>query len=296
MALNTTTNLTFNWTGYLAKTQMTTPRYIRIGAVATTLLLNFAILALYVRHRSLRTPFAVYLINLLVANLLFTALLFVDHMIKLVQPGWQSRAAVCDAYLYAWYPAAMAMTWAQVLVVQNRLWAVTFPFSYRLYHSHRVAVAVCVVKWMFVHILTLPFLILEFRLYRRPFAERGCDINYQAQYITAHALQVCIYDFPVIAVVALYPIIWYRMNTRKATKPKTSANGTMEQSKTETKTDGGSAFLMMTLLMVNVVVCWLPTSLVYIIMSASNLMLLPCYGEVLLVLADVFCYSTICNG
>ena len=124
---------------------------IIIGAI-----LNFSLLAVFIKRRSLRNSFGVYLINLL---LLETVLLWVRGIINLVYAylgNWPFGYSFCLFVTYVGYAYETLIILAHFLIALNRVWAVTFPFCYRTRHSVKFTIVLCSSVFILMHLAYIP--------------------------------------------------------------------------------------------------------------------------------------------
>lgn len=150
---------------------------ITICTGTLTVILNSLVLIILFRKENIALPFTFYLINLLVANIMFVMLGnpldVVNGLYKIWPLGW----TVCTIYLYAYYVVACAVVSAQALITFNRLWAMTFPVHYRTHHTRPVAFALCCIMWIYVHICLGSGVFADALYYRLPLDPNGCAIN-----------------------------------------------------------------------------------------------------------------------
>lgn len=99
----------------------------------SNIVLNSIVLGHFLKYRHLRTPFAIYLINLLSTNFACAWLQSpAKFIVGLYNSNWTVlNSAVCTVNLYgAGVVGAGTMT-SHVLITINRLWALVFPLSYK---------------------------------------------------------------------------------------------------------------------------------------------------------------------
>ena len=139
----------------------------KIFTVATTLsiLFNCLLMLVFALDRNLHTPFNVYLINLLTANLLLSTIQNPLEIINNVYPtAFWPGPTVCTFYIYAQYVLQAGVSGAHILIAVNRTWAVLHPLSYRSIHSRWTAAALCAGMWVYIHVVLLPGVINDARL------------------------------------------------------------------------------------------------------------------------------------
>ena len=165
LAINRTAIPTVTWTYF---------PIFGITILITSLLTNIALLWMLLRNPQLRTPFTIYIMNLLTANvinILFSQLVDIVIMFRpFVELGW----GLCEAYLYAGYIVHAAVYNSHFFVALNRIWAVVSPMTYRHYHTKRFALVVSVGLWVHIHLVTLPGLLLD-HVYHNSTLNKGID-------------------------------------------------------------------------------------------------------------------------
>jgi hypothetical protein len=143
---------------------------------------NGGLLLLFVQDSSLRTPFNIYLINLLMANLACTLVVYpMDIINNLYSFAWFMGDTACTVYLYGCYVLEAGISTAHQLIAINRIWAVAHPISYRSHHSVKIAILLCLATWFYVHVVMIPGWIGDALYYRLPINTNGCLLNQQMQ-------------------------------------------------------------------------------------------------------------------
>ena len=169
---------------------------------------NGLVLYLFIRHANLRTAFGVYVINLVVSNLIETWIQLPLYLINNLRSYWWIGTTACSIYLYGDTLWAILFC-SHALITINRIWAVAAPVSYRARHTKKVSVILCIAVWAYVHIIRLPYGILD-ALYYRISEQFGCFINNASQVNLSIAQQLSVYTFPVAIVIFAYPYIAYK--------------------------------------------------------------------------------------
>ncbi|XP_055349163.1 alpha-2B adrenergic receptor-like [Paramacrobiotus metropolitanus] len=245
--------------------------------------LNSGVLVVFIRDKQLRTPFAMYLMNLLCANIVIAILQNPLDIVTSYANIWYPGQKACTVYLYASYAISGGIMISHVLITTNRIWAICFPFSYKHFHTKKLAMGVCVGMWCYVHILILPGLIMDGLYYRPPLDIMGCSINLGTQKEWSEAVHWLIYNLAEIIVVFAYPVIcFYRIRSRKIVKVTTgnsvpansnpadtnSAEASNISNKPsqfagEKKKERSYAFMVLTLMTCSVAVFWTPIMVFY---------------------------------
>ena len=118
---------------------------------------NGGLLLLFLKDRTLRTPFNVYLINLLTANFVCVVFLYpMDLMTNLHSSHWLLGNRACSLYIYTTYVIEAGIFHSHALIAVNRTWALVHPLSYRNVHSGRTAIFLCLGMWSYLNISMTP--------------------------------------------------------------------------------------------------------------------------------------------
>lgn len=191
--------------------------------------LNLFVLAVFCRDKKLRTPFSVYLILLQCCNLIYAIGDYPLAIMGQIYSRWKMGAFACSIHIYALYVFAGITMHTHLLITVNRIWAISFPHSYRIHHNKKVAMLICAGMVSYVHMVCLPGFIMDTLYYRLPIETNGCYLNFESQIIWATTIQFVIYDFPIVFMVAAYPYILYQKVKRNKLRPeggKFSRSGT----------------------------------------------------------------------
>ncbi|OQV25512.1 hypothetical protein BV898_00452 [Hypsibius exemplaris] len=173
------------------------------------IIFNSTLLLLLVRVSTLRTSFNVYLINLLVANLICVMISYpMDLMTNLNSMKWLIGNAACTAYLYNVIVLQAGIFHCHLLIAVNRIWAVVHPISYRSIHSVRTACCLCLVMWVYVHVVAAPEFILDALYYRQPVETYGCFINMEVLATYDLIAEILFFNLPHLIMVLALPIVW----------------------------------------------------------------------------------------
>jgi hypothetical protein len=166
---------------------------------------NGGILLPFIWNRSLRTPFNIYLINLLVSNIASIVLRY--PLIIYSSFKWSFGHATCTFSLYGIFIIGAVAENAHLLIGVNRLWAVIFPISYRSHHSVKTAVFLCAGMWLYVHLIAMPIWLMDAVYYRKPVEIYGCFLNAKAQAIYNKVIQIIIWMPPPVGLLVTFIII-----------------------------------------------------------------------------------------
>lgn len=182
------------------------------------------LLVIVKNHSTLLTPFNIYLVNLLIGNLLNLFLFFPLNVIHLAYGDhWWLGFSACTLYLYGLLVLNASMGHCHLLITVNRLWAVSFPISYRNRHRKSVAILICLAMWVYLHVTLLPGVIMDAVYYRLPVETSGCSFNAEATNSQSHwvaFVQIQGYDLPIVFIAVSYVWIAYRRVKRLLDKSK----------------------------------------------------------------------------
>ncbi|OWA52940.1 hypothetical protein BV898_17382 [Hypsibius exemplaris] len=263
---------------------------------------NATVLGAFLCRQSLRTPFNLYLINLLSANILRVVLETTPELLNHLYSGWWLGDGYCSVLVFGLYFTDAGVQNCHILIAINRIWAVCWPYSYRTTHTRRVALLMCLAGWAEVCAMVLPGFILDTVYYRADPVKNGCSLNIAAQWTWSVVVQFLLYNMGLEAMWVAYPIIWYKRRQTQKIVPATvqtvhsltngrknsSREGDQQgraviindnsddvgESMQENRTAGSGtvpsrrkksskAFNILTLLTISVTVCWTPVHVIY---------------------------------
>lgn len=180
------------------------------------LLLNISVLPLFLKVKWI--DFYAYLINLLLANILFNILASPLEIINNLYPVWWLPEITCSFYLYVSWVLAYVPTYGHVLITANRLWAVTFPISYSRNATTRTAVILCICSWMLAHIFVLPGILFDRIYYKLPIDNDRCVVNVrtaptsQGSWLLFLQVQCLVCE---LVIIFAYLYVWYRIKQNR---------------------------------------------------------------------------------
>ncbi|XP_055335728.1 mas-related G-protein coupled receptor member A4-like [Paramacrobiotus metropolitanus] len=124
-----------------------------------------------------RNPFLIYVLNLLIANLVFficyTPLdLAVDDM-----ADFSFGLPACSFYLYAQYCVGNISIFGHLLIVINRIWAVAAPIHYKQHHTVRITTILCGISWIIMHVIIVPGIVFNATLLSKSNMPKGCVVD-----------------------------------------------------------------------------------------------------------------------
>ncbi|XP_055356061.1 galanin receptor type 2-like [Paramacrobiotus metropolitanus] len=231
-----------------------------------TLLMNGYILLLFAIKRTLHTPFAVYLISLLCANIFQT---FADllNLLTYTRQRWYFTSFLCSVAIYSEWVGGAAVLHSHLTITLNRIWASTFPIHYRNYHSIRTAVLFCLLMLGYCHLLTGPLLLIDYLYYRPGMANATeCTIAMDAQPQYAGFVDVWVYVVPMLVMLLSYPyLLWKRKQLGKVTESPAVTNGGVPNGKATA--DSSHGFRVLTALTGSIVICWAPEKIYWMLLA-----------------------------
>ncbi|GAV02954.1 hypothetical protein RvY_13454 [Ramazzottius varieornatus] len=269
------------------------PVFSLIIFIAATVANGF-VLYLFARHRHLRTPFNIYVLNLVIATLIETLLQLPLYLINNLRPHWWLGSTACSIYLYG-NTIQGVMVCSHALITINRIWAVASPVTYRTHHKRKTAIVLCTAVWLYVQIFRLPYNLLDAVYYQRPVEIFGCFINKAAQPDLSIAQQVSVYIIPLAVIVCAYPYIVYkcssyrtrlvapqrmemaRMELTVQRKTYAITNTVQESVSKPTEAPGmdkprksikrrTTGFLLLSLLTASMAIAWIPSIVLYTVL------------------------------
>ncbi|XP_055338438.1 uncharacterized protein LOC129588297 [Paramacrobiotus metropolitanus] len=249
-----------------------------ITVTCVAFILNVAVLLLFICVRRLRSLFALYICALLLSNVIFCATN--DWMIVTNQlfGTWPLSYAACTLHMYAaWVWTGVTMH-LHLLITINRIWAISFPHSYRNHHNIKSALIMMGLITAYVHIMCLPGVVLDALYYRVP---DGCSLNTDKMIVWDAVVMIVIYDAPIAVMAGALPFLWYQQHrkrrlvsvtqanelTRKATAVAHSSapNEVFEKGTRERQRSGHRGFAVLTALTISVILSWTPNQIYYTI-------------------------------
>ncbi|XP_055356063.1 alpha-2C adrenergic receptor-like [Paramacrobiotus metropolitanus] len=231
------------------------------------LMFNGCLLFVFLNNRRLRTPFTVYLINLLLSNI-FITLADPFFMLESWQVRWYFTSILCIIKMYLDHIGSAVTLHAHLLITLNRMWALTFPLHYRSHHSTKTAVLICATMWTYCHVLLSPLLLQDF-LYYRPDMQTAteCEVVSSAQPILRRFLKIWINTAPMLVNVSAYPYLLWKTKDRTVPSPLPRGRGHFAEIWKEKAASGENrhAFWILTGLTGSIVICWSPAKFLNIL-------------------------------
>ncbi|OQV12711.1 hypothetical protein BV898_13032 [Hypsibius exemplaris] len=276
---------------------------------------NGTLLFLFARDSALRTPFNIYLINLLLADFICVAIGYpMDLISNLNNLQWLLGNSICNLYLYNLSTVQAAIFHCHLLIAVNRIWAVLHPLSYRSVHSVRIAVLTCLGMWVYVNLAAGPELILDALFYRAAVETNGCYFNTVALHTYDTVAQLLFFHFPHLVMLIALAIVtrakWKKHRARRIRNnvvvpsglrrlPLSNVNGPSSNHTSADRTAGSQrpiaslrpnpkreshGYRLLVLLTVSVTVCWTPIDIYFTLAGQLNNFDMPIFYQVSAVL------------
>lgn len=202
-----------NFTGSIAWESYTV---FTLTIAILTFVMNSATLVAFVTDKILRKqPFSIYLVCLLISNILLVLGANLE-VLSHIYPVWTYGLAPCIVYHYTLTKISACQINAHALITINRVWAVTFPISYRHFHSRKIALAICACMWLYVHVVLLPNFVPRMANPKLPLESYGC----QRQYRSAPLYFLFSYGVALFVIMLAYPFIMLKRRRQGKGKRK----------------------------------------------------------------------------
>ncbi|XP_055352479.1 5-hydroxytryptamine receptor 1D-like [Paramacrobiotus metropolitanus] len=216
----------FNNTSSLLGLNISNPEELsaNFSAISTTVVfilsITAIILVLYLFYRVdnlSKKPFNVFMLNLIITDFVYCIWENAfDIGIDFLPSYWKTRnSVICSVYLYSNYTLQAATCNAHMLITLNRLWAILFPHSYKSSQKISVFAAVCLGKWIYLHIVMMPGFIADILYYRQNVSSNGCFFDIAAQPTWNLIMIVLLFVTPLVVMVVSYPFIYYKYRVRR---------------------------------------------------------------------------------
>lgn len=225
-------NCTSNGTGNVTTESWEMVLVAETISVSLIVFFNSFVLLIYTVHSHLRTPFAVYIMLLLLSNISYSVVRGALDVINGVSQSWWTGWGSCTLYQYMNWVYTDIPVYCHMLITLNRLWAIAYPISYRNYHTKKLAVLLCCAGIAVRHIAGVPGVALDALYYRLPLKENGCQLNVVPLKDWARFNLVVIGTFPILFIVLACPLLLYKwkksskMVTGKSTATTTKSTST----------------------------------------------------------------------
>ncbi|XP_055342562.1 5-hydroxytryptamine receptor 1B-like [Paramacrobiotus metropolitanus] len=292
---NTTTNHSLSWAAqdstYVtlrrSATGWTPLVTLKLLISIFSVLLNAAVLLVHYYIPAYINHFSVYLLALFLSNLFY---ILTSRPMGILDELYGIYPAagypVCVVYLYNKVSSVMPVLF-HVLISLNRVWAVTFPISYRERHTKRLAVYICLGAIVYVHVLNFPpFLVDSLLYYPAVYAKyQDCGHISTKSLDFNKADEVLNRILPMVVVMVAYVFIivkrWKKRHANRsvqvsitkstpATNPSPQDGATKQNPPTAVVQPARPIksvrpFVILTLTSISVVVCWAPAQTFFFI-------------------------------
>ncbi|GAV06896.1 hypothetical protein RvY_16807 [Ramazzottius varieornatus] len=178
--------------------------------LASALSTTSSVLYLFIHDRSIVTPFTIFFLNLLIANLMLCIFFYPFFLVDQLYLTWPIGNSSCTLYQYSAWVIAGALCNTHALIALNRFWAVYFPDSYRRKHKKKLAFYICLGMWIYLNVGCLPGVILDHLWYRPPVEIKGCNFVTDAPASWLWTVQLVYFDFPILLVLGVYPLVCWK--------------------------------------------------------------------------------------
>lgn len=262
-----------------------------------SLLFNGFVLLVFSTHHQLRTPFTVYVMGTLSYNCMFAIFNNPFDVMAAIFPSWIFGMITCTFYCYTGWVLSGIVINSHMLITINRIWAITFPISYKQNHRQKTALILTACLWIYVHLLCLPGVVLDAVYYRLPVESNGCYLNTDAQRTWSLVVLFVVFDFPILFISLACPFLLCRQrNFRRIAVGKHSGVDTVSvavelrtiitrparvngatnvgnlvlpnlPSKHSASKERSRSMLILTALTISILVCYTPQQIFYTILS-----------------------------
>ncbi|GAU89343.1 hypothetical protein RvY_01901 [Ramazzottius varieornatus] len=257
---------------YISPTQYVVALLVSIFFCGTIALNSLFILAV-VKNPSLCTSFNVYALNLSIADLLCACFKMTFFAANALHGNWPFSGTYCHFYAYIRMVSFAGAEHALALISLDRMWSVCSPVRYRAFRSVRNSVRVCVGVWFYLHLMLVPYVVMDRVYYSSP-DPTVCYFNIQAQKAYSILLSVVVFALPLVTLFVNYSIVQYQVRRRRLTISTELAippdNGNVPSKQTRNlrlrdviKVENQVTVLVVLLLAVGVI-CWTPVIVHYV--------------------------------
>ncbi|XP_055351793.1 type-1 angiotensin II receptor-like [Paramacrobiotus metropolitanus] len=211
--MNNTTTTNFN--RITDHTSFNDRTILAVYVVILTLIIAINTAALVILYRTKRNgysaAFSFYLVHLFIMNILTNLL---DIPLDIAEKAYSAclTATQCAFYTYVNWALMAVLVYSHLAITLNRLWAVLHPHSYRQRHTLRLAVGICCLIWIVVHLCVVP--LFAYRLTHQSendvclldMTDYSSDLSVPVQ-IWGTVVFVVLFLLLTLAIVLLYPLI-----------------------------------------------------------------------------------------
>ena len=257
------------------------------GVVA--MIFNVIIVLAFIRTRTLRSSFMVYVIQLTLSEIILISTVLPGNVVREYYGYWPGSERLCFAFSYFNNVVGSGIRYGHVLITLNRFWAVYFPLGYRSYHSSKVACLIVTLMWCFVHAIQLP-VVIPGLMFRKP-DDLHCTLNTSFMPVQAIIYSTIGFDLPQLIIVLFYPLVMCKLcSRRRGRKAKKNRVGTSFQLSVQPGPSApapsgeegddsrpttnrrcwtmSSNYRALTALTVAVIICWTPDNIYYLLVHS----------------------------
>lgn len=188
-----------------------------ISIATLVIITNVPTLLCFIKDARLRKqPFSVYLIFLLCINTAYAVLQdALELVVRLYSPQWLG-GSLCIVYKYLTVCLTCCQMFAHDLITMSRLYAVTFPLTYRRVHSRKMAITLCLLMCVYVHAVQLPGFIPAMAHLKLPLKLFPCSVQYSPSKVQNILTFVVSFGIVILS----YPYIAYKRSMRRISQRK----------------------------------------------------------------------------
>ncbi|XP_055347965.1 thyrotropin-releasing hormone receptor-like [Paramacrobiotus metropolitanus] len=179
---------------------------------------NSFIVLVYARSPQLRTPFNSYLLTLSLLDLIKSSTSSVNNISNYLRFRWVFGEFMCLLNLYCAQITSACIVTIHVLISLNRLWAVTFPFSYRTRHTRKLAAGLIIAVVVVLNALSLPVFLDHDCRSRTPGLAHLCIYNLGYDTLYRGLYGYLTHLIPQMLVTIIYPIVFWKVKILRKTR------------------------------------------------------------------------------
>ncbi|GAU92403.1 hypothetical protein RvY_04486 [Ramazzottius varieornatus] len=244
---------------------------VLIALMFVTISANFLILLVFVKNSRLRNPFNTYLFSLAFSDLL-VGIFAMPFYTAYLHAGGTLNTLHCSIWMFFDYFATEISLWTLAVISLDRVWAVTWPVSYRKHNTTVKSLSLLGTAWVLAFCVVLPGFLTTRNLNMDKLTTNvtgysdQCSWDIEGMPLWAASINViALNDFtPCLLTVLCYIITvakifqMSRMRTRVVVGPSDNAQqaGPKRSSRSEKKEK--QAFFLLTLLICSIIVMWTP--------------------------------------
>lgn len=172
---------------------------------------NSFLLYSYTRNRkSLQSSFNVYVVSLSFSSMCLAVSSNFSDSMHMIFRSWFFGRPLCTFLLYGSNLFNPLQIHLHLILTLNRLWAVTFPITFRNYHSVKFAVGTICILLLYIHGWFIPAYLQDAMFYREDNASY-CFINQEAQPLWTFWSNNILYNLPSLIIIFSYPYIAFKV-------------------------------------------------------------------------------------